>query len=74
MAVQGPPGQKQHLTTVPSLLMQVDGVGESLEWPRVASLNGATRLNHLLEIHNNGSNIALDRWVAGVVTPPLEKR
>ena len=34
MAVQGPPGQKQHLTTVPT---QVDGVGESLEWPRVAS-------------------------------------
>ena len=26
---------------------RVDGVGESLEWPRVAS-HGATRLNHLL--------------------------
>ena len=56
MAVQGPPGQKQHLTTVPT---QVDGVGESLEWPRVASLNGATCLNHLLEIHGSHSSLAL---------------
>ena len=31
-----PPGQKQHLTTIPTQV----GVGESLEWPRVASLNG----------------------------------
>ena len=62
MAVQGPPGQKQHLTTVPT---QVDGVGESFEWPRVASLNGATRLNHLLEIHGSHSSLALALGLAG---------